>query len=171
MITVLLALAVWPVLADDIEGPPEECPPGTQGDSDHAGPYCTPVRCASSSECAAGFECAEISLCARNARVSGGIDGTSWDRVEVYGTCGGGAACSDGECTAIRACVPPGTSPMVEPSMDAPPTAMTTTSQTTTEEADESCAVVTPSFAVAIGIIALLIARPRRTRDKSVLKR
>jgi hypothetical protein len=168
MLHVLLALTVSPALADDIEGPPEECPPGAQGDSDHAGPYCKPWRCTNDSECAPGFDCVEAGLCATNARVSGGIEGSSWERIEVHGICSGRAGCAEGQCMTLQVCMPRNSSPpvMVEPTMERPPTATTVSTQTTTEEEeDESCSVVTPSFVVAIGIVALVLAGLRRKRS------
>jgi hypothetical protein len=167
MIQVLSALALSFASADDIDGPPDDCPPGSVGDSDHGGSYCKPVQCADDSACAPGFECGDADLCAALATVSGGRMGRSWQRIEVYGTCGGDRRCERGECDTVRVCIPRNSAPPVETPMQEPPagTPMETPAErpaSSSTESDDSCSVTSGSIVLPLAALLVLALGPMR---------
>ena len=109
--------------ADDLSPPPERCPRGSVGTTEHAGQWCAATRCESDADCArdglrrqgldyvsdASRVCREASLCVVEEQYTlGGLHAaappTSTRRV-ARGECLDGRCPAGGECRAERRCV------------------------------------------------------------------
>lgn len=169
MALVLISLVLAsPAAADRIQGPPTDCPAGSRGESDHRGPYCTPIVCTADTDCP-GASCRDVMLCSEVTRGRAGRSDIETERTEVYGTCEGGASCARGTCNRIKACAPgeapPEDPPEGETQMEPHETPMLTPQAETTEENDSSCSVGSSgAWLAGLGIVALFLVKRRRSR-------
>lgn len=120
------ALAVlWPQLAaaDDLPGPPEECPPGSTPHTEHAGQWCAATTCQRDADCTATsqrarhgvhlygeerYVCREVSLCVRHEtyELGGNLpEPRSSERDVAVGACVEARCPAGGDCTTLRRCV------------------------------------------------------------------
>jgi MYXO-CTERM domain-containing protein len=168
LVLVSIAWLASPAMADRIQGPPTDCPPGTRGESDHRGPYCTPIACTTDAECE-GATCRDVMLCSAVTRGPAGRSEIETERTEVYGTCEGGASCARGTCNRTRACAPGEAPPDDDPNegetaMQFHETPMLSPQAETTEEDDSSCSVGSSgAWLVGLGLVVLLFVRRRRS--------
>jgi MYXO-CTERM domain-containing protein len=98
---------LWPlghVRTDAVGPPPEKCPPGAEGESDHVGEYCRASVCAADSDCPDGRMCREYPLCVGDYTYESSRGNTR--RSVAHGECGAGQQCERGKCVAARRCVP-----------------------------------------------------------------
>jgi hypothetical protein len=88
--------------ADAIGGPPDDCPVGTTGRSDHGGEYCHPTVCAGAGDCPDDRLCEPQGLCitatTRSISHRGGSGQVPFE--EVSGPCD-----DDSDCRAPARCV------------------------------------------------------------------
>lgn len=103
--------------ADVVQPEPTDCPPGSEGQTCHGGPYCgVAPPCSSSTACKGGMTCQLAHLCITQH------DCWSWGGPNyvdsVKGTCAGGAACSVGTCKTYQVCMP--TAPRPDASVPRP---------------------------------------------------
>lgn len=137
----LLLLGPAVALADDLPGPPESCPPGSVGHSEHAGQWCAATTCTTDADCTvsglrrqgAGYyasegralSCREVALCVTEEEYSlgGNIAAdpppTATRRV-AHGECFDGACPAGGECARVRRCAP-AAAPAPDPDPDPDP--------------------------------------------------
>ena len=99
-------------LADVVNMPPEDCPPGAVGTSGHTGEWCRPDSCESDEDCGGGDSCIEVSMCLTISEEScGGMmpeTGTcTFTKTEVHGICESENSCSQGDCQVVMACANP----------------------------------------------------------------
>ena len=121
-------LCARPAQADDVPPPPEDCPSGSRGDSDHYGTLCGPWPCRTDDNCTGGRyaptgrACRATAFCVESVayRSHRGQGGT-YER--FHGSCESDGRCAEGECRAGRYCVDP-----AEPLAPAPPAATEETS-------------------------------------------
>lgn len=158
-LVVLLALLVTPpvALADDVPSPPDDCAPGSRGQTWHNGPYCEPVPCTTDAECPAripGTVCREVALCveSRTWPNAGGLSpipetpeqeaAMRVTRDVAHGACEGGTACAEGTCRVERRCAPRPVRPPAPPPAPTGGGAGGSLSPRTPEASDEGgCAV------------------------------
>jgi hypothetical protein len=91
--------------ADMVSPPPTDCPAGTIGATNHAGPHCLPQSCGEGKACPAGQVCATQELC-RVVRVFMNRTGDHQEEV-IAGACVNGQ-CPEGTCRTERVCVAQG---------------------------------------------------------------
>lgn len=115
----VLALSIpVPAAADVVATPPEDCPPGAYGHSEHAGTWCRPSTCRTDRDCTTeGLQrqriyradqsprvCREVDLCVIDEEyVLGGLrpaDAPATGRRQVVR-----AACRDGQCNGGTQCL------------------------------------------------------------------
>ncbi|MCB9594999.1 MAG: hypothetical protein H6719_19940 [Sandaracinaceae bacterium] len=121
----LLSLSLAsPAAADDLAPPPEDCPRGSVGTTEHAGEWCTATRCASDDDCtpaglrrqgvdqyhaAGAMVCREVALCVlEESYTLGGLwpdEPPTATRRIARGACVDGRCPAGGECGAERRCV------------------------------------------------------------------
>jgi len=174
----LLVLVAAPVaMADDVPPPPEDCPSGARGQSDHWGEVCGPFRCRDDDDCAGryvppGRVCREASFCVEEKDYTShrGHSGT----YEVFqGACDASGACGTGECERARYCVDP--DDPLEPAAAMTSTRATerespATSESPTDESEESgCSAA--RGASGSSALALLLVLTRRRGRRSRLGR
>lgn len=122
LVAALLILASR-AAADDIGPPPETCPPGALGHSEHAGEWCVPTECATDADCTEaglrrqGFHyppdgpltCREVALCVVEEQYTlGGLrpdPAPTATRRIARGACIDGVCPAGGECRAARRCI------------------------------------------------------------------
>jgi MYXO-CTERM domain-containing protein len=105
------------VRADALMPPPEDCPPGTYGDSNHGGPYCAAWHCGGDAgACSNDATCEPRQLCIAE-RTGMTMIGT-FTYLAVAGVCPSSGSCTEGTCQTLDVCVlagvgtggsPPGT--------------------------------------------------------------
>lgn len=177
----LLLLAATPAAADDIGPPPEDCPRGSVGTSEHAGEWCAATTCTTDGDCtlqglrAQGLDhvgalapmvCREAPLCVIEEEYQlGGLwpdEPPTRTRRIARGACVDGRCPAGGDCGATRRCVPR-EGPRATPAADQPSTAADPR-----EAADEGgCAVGSPGASgpwAALALVALVTAAARRRR-------
>lgn len=104
-----LLLRVGAARADAVPPPPPDCLEGTEGQTCHGGPYCSPKVCAEDADCGAGKVCQPRQLCVAEINCGGGWEPDPEPALaqNVVGTCEGGAACGPpASCVALRVCGP-----------------------------------------------------------------
>jgi hypothetical protein len=116
--------------ADKVPPAPEDCPPGSTGDTGHEGPHCIPLDCTADSDCKDGKVCQERPLCIEKKMLTPGRSRTPFEYVFVYATCEAGEKCSGAAtCTTGKRCVAaaapknPPADPPKDPPKDPPATA------------------------------------------------
>jgi len=134
LLMVWIGLSATPAAADVVGPPPERCPPGSVGDTSHAGPTCTPITCTSALDCELGDVCVDFGLCVE--MVDGWSHGYQFQMEHALTTCDEGGLCPPGAtCETARRCVP----------------------RVTTMLGVDSWAIPVAGAAVAVGILLLLL--------------
>ena len=106
----LLTLAAYADVAMD---PPEDCPDGSVGSSNHAAAWCTSWDCESDANCTEGLECSPSDLCIYTHEVPcGGMQKDTADKCtqtvhEALGPCAEDGTCAQGVCKTAPRCVSP----------------------------------------------------------------
>jgi hypothetical protein len=98
----VLTLGIVLARADLVPPPPTDCPPGTRGATNHAGPHCLPVHCSDQRPCPKGETCALAALCLVE-RTYANMTGQRTTTV-VQGLCRNGQ-CEQGTCRREPVCV------------------------------------------------------------------
>ncbi|MBI4699786.1 MAG: hypothetical protein HY744_01245 [Deltaproteobacteria bacterium] len=96
--------------ADALPPPPENCPPGSTGQTGHCGVYCAPRVCSDVSQCQPGEVCQEQPLCI--GQLQGPCGNVPPDAAPEYidtveGYCHAQAPCVKGQCQKRKVCSPP----------------------------------------------------------------
>lgn len=110
--TFLLLLSAL-ALADVVDEPPTDCPPGSRGESAHSGSWCEADECEATSECPEGQVCRELSLCVDTyeqecgGMTTPGEPPCTFTVHEAVGTCEEGEACERGVCQTAMRCAEP----------------------------------------------------------------
>ncbi|HJK95212.1 MAG TPA: hypothetical protein RMH85_23225 [Polyangiaceae bacterium LLY-WYZ-15_(1-7)] len=110
-----LALLATPASADVVQSPPDDCPSGAIGRTNHYGPHCAPDVCDPAAEEActtgsypprpAGRACREAAFCVTTRTVEHWRGNTTIRR--FIGPCGADGSCAEGECERAHYCVDP----------------------------------------------------------------
>jgi hypothetical protein len=160
--------------ADEVMPPPQNCPPGAQGESSHQGEWCQPHRCTGEAQCRPGQVCREAGLC---VQVTTQTRGERWgggeyteERVMGTGTCD--ACAAPATCLTAKYCfasdaIPARPGP-TKAQPQQPPTPMDRVIVRGVDEDDDGCSTTaTRSFGgLALGIlfVAAAFLAKRRTR-------
>jgi hypothetical protein len=97
--------------ADAVEGPPDNCPAGSDPATSHAGPHCRPrPSCMTDLTCDTGQACEEVRLCVVSVPCGGrGFpDSGPCFEPHVMGRCAADGSCAVGTCLIQNACIAPG---------------------------------------------------------------
>lgn len=140
-----LLLGTLSAHADAVPPPPEDCPAGAEGQTNHNGPYCTPTTC--DGTCQEGRTCRSAGLCVTSEeRPCGGMttpgETCTYTHVEALATCDEQSDCTaGGECVIEDRCVASG-----------------------------GCGCSTgasPAAALVLGVLPLALASRRRSRAEA----
>ena len=111
-ILLLALLLPTAAFADAIGPPPEECPPGSVGQSSHEGQWCEPATCILDTSCDKGAKCRPgVGLCVTHEVVPcGGLYPVEMEPCtttidEAHRPCASDADCGQGTCEVARRCV------------------------------------------------------------------
>ncbi len=104
----LLSICMSTAHADAVEGPPEDCPDGQVGTTDHIGPRCVPLECTDGT-CDEG-PCTHAGMCVvEEERQCGGMttpgSPCTFTFVEAFDLCDNDDDCSQGTCVVADYCL------------------------------------------------------------------
>jgi hypothetical protein len=152
-------------LADKVPSPPDDCPPGSTGDTGHEGPHCIPLDCKTDADCKGGLVCKEQPLCIEEKMLAPRDDPEKSKFVFVYDSCEVGAKCTGAStCVTGKRCV--AASAPKDPPKD-PPKAPTNTSPPAAAKGGCSVSLETTGwFAWAPLLLFVLGVRIAKRRGK-----